>query len=461
MPKDRQQLLVDSLRRLLRRGAEPHLRRVLDKSRAEDLSLALGELRLREARHILALLLATPERAAAVVSGYEASLDDLFEGLTVSELSPVFVHLASDDAADILPSLPEELREGILEALEDEEQEGIEELMQFAEDSAGGIMSTDLFSVDQELTARETIVQLQDSPKAELVFYVYCVNEEGTLVGVLSLRQLLLVAPSTQVKEIMQSDVLSVPLTKDQEEVARIVARYDLLAVPVVDEFNKLVGIITVDDVIDVLQDEAGEDMMLMAGVGDEEAATASTGQAVRTRLPWLLASVGGGVAAAVLIGSFKEELVKATVLAAFIPIVMGLGGNVGVQASTIVVRGIAMGQLDPSKFFSALFYEFRVVSVIALICAAIVAGVAFSMSGILVQGEATAALDPFRLAGAVSTSLLVVMVFGATLGTSVPLISHRVGIDPAVATGPILTTSIDVVGVLLYFLISVAWLGL
>ena len=197
-----------------------------------------------------------------------------------------------------------------------------------------------------------------------------------------------------------------------------------------------------------------------MAGVGDEEAATASTGQAVRTPLPWLLASVVGGIGAAFLIGMYEAELTKVAALAAFIPIVMGLGGNVGVQASTIAVRGIAMGQLDPSKLASALAYELRVVLVIGFVCSGIVAAVCVGLGDYLMDGGA-AAPAPILLAGAVSTSLLVVMIIGAMLGTAVPLISHRVGIDPAVATGPVLTTSIDLIGVLLYFMISVAWLGL
>lgn len=459
MPRDRQQLLIDSLRRFLRRGAHPHLRRLIEKARAEDVGLALAELHDREARAIFATLLDSPELAASVASGFPGSHEELFSNLEVHQLVPVFEHIASDDSADILASLPEDFRNAILEAFEDEEQEGLEELMQFAADSAGGIMSTEIFSVDQELTARETIVQLQESPKAELVFYAYCINEEGTLVGVLSLRQLLVVPPSTQVKEVMQSDVLSVPVTLDQEDVAQMVARYDLLAVPVVDEFNKLVGIITVDDVIDVVRDEAGEDMMLMAGVGDEEAAKASTGQAVRTRLPWLLASVAGGLGAAFLIGLYEKQLTEVAALAAFIPIVMGLGGNVGVQASTIAVRGIAMGQLDPSKLLSALAYELRVVLVIGTVCSGIVAAVCMGMGDHLIEGSSSAA--PLLLAGAVSNSLLVVMVLGAMLGTAVPLVAHRVGIDPAVATGPVLTTTIDLVGVLLYFVISVTWLGL
>ncbi len=449
--KDRQQLLVASLRRLVRRGAESHLRRIVQKARSEDVADAMDELLDREARLVFGMILEEPERAAEVCAAYElSSIANLLQGLDAETLKPVFALLASDDAADILTELPEELSAAILDTLEDAESDDIEELMRYAEDSAGGIMSTDFFALDKELTAREAIVQLQENPDTEVVFYVYCVNEEGTLVGVLSLRQLLLVRPSTQLKEVMNSDVISVPVTMDQEEVAEIVARYDLLALPVSDEFNKLVGIITVDDVIDVLRDEATEDMMLMAGVGDEDAVQGSTFAAFRTRIPWLLAAVGGGLGAALLIGRFEDQLAKAAVLAAFIPIVMGLGGNVGVQASTIVVRGIAMGSVDPTRFFSAIFWEARVAFLMAIVCGG-VAGLAAAFLG---GGD-------FRLAGAVSSSLLVVMVFGALLGTSVPMLSQRLGIDPAVATGPILTTSIDLVGVFLYFLICIAWLDL
>ena len=450
MPQDRQQLLVTSLRRFVRRGATDHVKRLVQKARAEDVAAALAELMDREARSVFALTLDDPEVAASIVAAFEQDLMGLIGGLSGEQLVPVFAELAPDDAADILQELDEDLRAAILDGIADDEQEVVEELMQYAEDSAGGIMSPDFFALDKELTVREAIVSLQENEDAESAFYVYCVNEEGTLVGVLSLRQLLMRPPHTQLKDMMVSDVISVPVTRDQEEVARIVAKYDLIALPVTDEFNKLVGIITVDDVIDVLRDEATEDMMLMAGVGDEDVALSSTIGAVRTRLPWLLAAAGGGLGAAVMIGFFEGELKLRAQLAAFIPIVMGLGGNIGVQASTIVVRGIAMGQLEPGKFLAALWHELKVVAIIAVICASLVAGLSLTMSG--------SAMD---MAGAVATSLLVVMTLGALLGTAVPMMSHRFGIDPAVATGPILTTAIDLFGVLIYFLIAKAWLGI
>jgi magnesium transporter len=452
MPRDRHQLLVDTLRRFFRRGADAHLRRTLEKTRSEDIAVALAELMRREARLIFVILLDDAERAAEVLCAYDDILvADLIEGLSVEQLLPLFAHIPPDDAADLLAAIPDELSTGILAALADDASTDLEQLMQFGEDTAGGIMSPEVFALDKELTAREAIVALQEAESAEIVFYVYCINVEGTLVGVLSLRQLLTVAPAIQLSELMNSDVISVPVTMDQEDVAQIVARYDLLGVPVVDEFNKLVGVITVDDVIDVLRDEATEDMMRMAGVGDEDLAVGrGTLRSVRIRLPWLMASLGGGLGAAFLITAFEEKLATVAILAAFIPIVMGLGGNVGVQSSTIVVRSIAMGQLDPKRVWFALWSEIKVAVIIATVCSLLVGCAAYVMGG-----------SDLRLGAAVCNSILAVMLLGATLGTGVPMLSQRLGIDPAVATGPILTTGIDLLGVLIYFMLATAWLGL
>ena len=451
MSRGRQQLLVDTLRRFVRRGASTHLHRVLEKTRAEDIAQAIEELPPREGRIIFTSLLERPDRAAEVVAAYEVTLlSDLMKGFDADALKPVFAEIQSDDAADILAELPPEFAAAILEALEDEDSEGIEELMQFAEDTAGGIMSTEVFALDRELTAREAIVALQESEDAEMVFYIYCVNEEGHLVGVLSLRQLLTVPPATQLRDTMVSDVISVDVTLDQEEVARIVARYDLLALPVVDEFNKLVGIVTVDDVIDVLRDEATEDMMLMAGLGDDEFALKTTAEAIRARLPWLLAGIVGLMCAAALIRAFEDKIEQVAALAAFIPVVVGLSGNVGVQSATIVVRGIAMGQLDVQHLVPAIWGEVKVVGAIAVVCAVLVSGISFVVGG-----------QNWQLAAAVTTALFISMLFAAVVGTSVPMVSERLGIDPALATGPVLTTSIDLVGVLIYFLVASLWMQL
>ncbi|MCO4768947.1 MAG: magnesium transporter [Deltaproteobacteria bacterium] len=451
MARGRQQLLVDTLRRFVRRGAGVHLERVLEKTRSEDIAAALEQLPPRECHVIFSRLLESPARAAEVLSQYDITqIAELLDGLDGLALKPVFAELSSDDAADILSELPDALSDAILEELEDEESEGLEELMQFADDTAGGIMSTEIFALDKELTAREAIVALQDSMDAEMVFYMYCINEEGHLVGVLSLRQLLTVPPATQLKDVMISDVISVPVTLDQEEVAALVARYDLLAIPVTDEFNKLVGIITVDDVIDVLRDEATEDMMLMAGLGDDDMASRTTGRAIRTRIPWLAAGIVGLMGAAAMIRAFEHRIEAVAALAAFIPVVVGLSGNVGVQSSTLVVRGIAMGQLDVNKVGSAVWGEVKVVGGIAVLCGILVTGIAYFVGG-----------NNIMLAGAVTTALFLSMLVAAVVGTAVPLVAERLGIDPALATGPILTTTIDLVGVFIYFVVAGFWLGL
>jgi len=451
MARDRHQLLVDTLRRFVRRGADTHLGRVLEKTRSEDLAQALAELPPREGRIIFSKMLEDPQRAAEVVSGYHLpSLAGLFEGLEVGQLSPVFAELSSDDAADILTELPDALSEAILGELEDEESDGLEELMQFGDDTAGGIMSTEVFALSRELTAREAIVALQESVDAEMVFYMYCINDEGHLVGVLSLRQLLTVPPATQLRDVMVSDVISVPITMDQEDVAALVARYDLLAIPVVDEFNKLLGIITVDDVIDVLRDEATEDMMLMAGLGDENIVQRTTFSAIRTRVPWLFAGVVGLMGAAALIRAFEAKIEAVAALAAFIPVVVGLSGNVGVQSSTLVVRGIAMGHIDVRAVGSTVWGEVKIVGGIAVLCGGLVCGISYFVGG-----------NNLMLAVAVTHALFMSMLVAAVVGTSVPLIAERLGIDPALATGPILTTTIDLVGVLIYFVVATFWLGL
>ena len=444
----RKKLLVDSLRRLAGRGATPHLRRILDKTRGEDLAEAMSELAPKTAHRIFVILLDTPEQAAEMVATWDpANLQDLFVGLKAEQLQPLFQELSPDDAADILAELPEEQKTAILEALEEQKKEDLEQLMLHAEDSAGGIMSPDFFAIDKELTAREAVVAVRESPDAEMVFYLYVVNEEGTLVGVLSLRQLVLAGPATQVRDVMESDVISVPVTMDQEDVASLVARYDLLALPVVDEFNKLVGIITVDDIIDVLRDEATEDMMKMAGLGDEDVATRGPSAALKIRLPWLVTSMAGGMGAALLISMFGQKLSQAVALVGFIPVVSGLGGNVGVQSATLVVRGVAMGQLDPARSLAIVISELKVGLALAVV---------LGLGSFAVAGAITGGL--WAVAATVCASIATVILFAAVVGTGVPLLFHRLGVDPAVATGPILTTSIDITGISILFLWATAF---
>jgi magnesium transporter len=289
----------------------------------------------------------------------------------------------------------------------------------------------------------------KDYKDVEMPFYLYVVDEYGKLVGVCSLRQLVVVAPDTPLRSFMSTDVFSVRTDTDQEEVAKLVARYDILAVPVVDDTNTLMGIVTVDDVIDIIKEEATEDILKMAGVGTEFVESKSVFKNTKLRMPWLLASCFGGLAATFIIGSFEESLKKVAALAAFIPVIMGMGGNIGTQSSTIVVRGISTGFFNVREIWSVVFKELSIGFLLGIFYGALIGAVAqFRFSTI-------------NLALAVASAVVCSMSVAALVGSMVPMIFARMNVDPAVATGPFVTTSIDIIAVFFYFEIASILLGL
>jgi magnesium transporter len=309
-------------------------------------------------------------------------------------------------------------------------------------------MIPDFIALREDMTAGEAIQSLQtEHQKVEMPFYLYVVNEYGNLVGVSSLRQLVVVPPETQLKDLMATDVFAVKTDTDQEEVARIVARYDILAVPVVDDTNKLVGIVTVDDVIDIIKQEATEDMLKMAGVGEESVETKSILKSTRIRLPWLFASCIGGVIAFFVIGHFETSLKKLAYLAAFIPVIMGMGGNIGTQSSTIVVRGLATGRLNIRELWPVVSKELAIGVILGLVYGLIIGLVAHMRYGIL------------PLAFSVCSSVICSMSVAALVGSMVPMVFARMDVDPAVATGPFVTTAIDILSVFFYFVIATSLL--
>jgi len=299
-------------------------------------------------------------------------------------------------------------------------------------------------------TAREAIASLQkEYQDVEMPFYLYAVDENGHLVGVSSLRQLVLVPPETPLKAFMTTDVFSVQTDMDQEEVAKMVARYDILAVPVVDESHRLVGIVTVDDVIDIFRAEATEDILKMAGVGDEFIETKSISKSTRTRLPWLFASCLGGIVAFYVINHFESSLSRFAYLAAFIPVIMGMGGNIGTQSSTIVVRGLATGRLSVRDIRTVVFKEL------------VIGGMLGVFYGLLIGAVAQVSYSRLSFALAVALAVLSSMSVAALVGSLVPMFFARLNIDPAVATGPFVTTAIDIISVFFYFQISTILLGI
>ena len=450
MQTDRNKILVESVKRLLRRGATTHLGNIVNKTHAADLSVVFRSLSLSQQRKLFNMISDIEQKGILFSELDEDTFLDLIEEMKLEDIVQILEQMPTDDVADLLGRLPEEKSDAILEKMKKAESEEVEDLLRYEDDTAGGIMVPDFIALAEDATAKDAIESLQkEYSEVEMPFYLYVVDDYGKLVGVSSLRQLVLVPPDTPLKKFMATDVFSVQTDMDQEEVAKIVARYDILAVPVVDQTNRLVGIVTVDDVIDIFRREATEDILKMAGVGEEFVETKSVWKSTRTRLPWLFASCVGGIIAFLIIGKYEATLNKIAALAAFIPVIMGMGGNIGTQSSTIVVRGLATGRLHIRDLWSVVFKELSIGFILGLVY------------GLLIGTVAQFSYSKEVLAVSVCFAVISSMSVAALIGSLVPMGFARINIDPAVATGPFVTTAIDIISVSFYFLIATALLGL
>jgi magnesium transporter len=447
---DRNKILLDSISRLLRRDAVSHLSKIVNKTHAADLSVVFRSLSEAQQRKLFNLIRDVEQKGILFSELDEDTFLHLAADIPIDEMVNILEQMPTDDVADLLGRLPQEQADEILERMKKEGSEEIEGLLRYGDDTAGGIMVPDFIALREDATAKEAIALIQEEYQdVEMPFYLYVVDEYGKLVGVSSLRQLVVVPPETPLKEFMTTDVLSVQTHMDQEEVARLVARYDILAVPVVDENNRLVGIVTVDDVIDILRREATEDILKMAGAGEGFVETKSILKSTRIRLPWLFASCTGGVIAVLIISHFQSSLQKIAYLAAFIPVIMGMGGNIGTQSSTIVVRGLATGRFHVRDLWKVVSKELAIGIILGLVY------------GTLIGSVAQVRYSMVALAIAVALAVLSSMSIAALVGSLVPMALARINIDPAVATGPFVTTTIDIVSVFFYFMIATSLLGI
>ncbi len=454
MHNEQVKILTASLKRLLRRGATKQLINIINKTHMAELSLAFSEQSPGNQKKLFKLI-DDPEQIGLLFSLLDEALFlEFVKNVTVDKLVVIFDHMPSDDAASLLTLLDEDLSDQILSKMQKEESDNVEQLMSYGEDTAGSLMVTDFIALEEEVGAKQVIEALQNKYlDVEMPFYIYVIDSYGKLVGVSSLRQLVVVHPEKPLKEFMATDLVTVKPYTDREEVARLVSRYDYLAIPVVDDDNRIVGIVTVDDVIDILHEAATEDMLKMAGVGEEYIETQTVFRGTRIRLPWLFASFLGGVAAFFIIGGFEQDLAKITSLAAFIPVIMGMGGNIGTQSSTIVVRGIATGRINVKDFRDVVLKELAVGLILGVIYGLFI--------GIIARFTFLSESFSVPLAFAVGLAILSSMTIAALVGSMVPLIFERLNIDPAVATGPFVTTSIDIVSVYCYFTIAARLLHL
>lgn len=435
------QVLQGTVSKLLRRNATSNLKKALGKIHPADIAHLFRYFDIYEQKTLLEL---TPEleRVADVLAELEPeSWPQIAELLDRSYLISIIHEMADDDSAVFIRSLPEELAEQILTELHDDQSEDVEHLLGYDEETAGSIMSTDIFSLDQDISVRHAIEALQDSEDYEMVFYVYVTDEHNHLVGVLSLRQLLTVPPDTKLAAIMSTNVMRVRADMDQEEVAELVAKYNILAIPVVDDQGKLLGLITVDDVIDVMRDEATEDILRMAGTSEDELLLGyKSFQIARLRLPWLLTTLVGGVITGTLMWYYRATLEQVIMLISFIPVITGMGGNVGGQTSTILVRGFATGRIDFSMIRQVFLKELRVGLIMGIACGSVIAIVASVWHQNLYLGLV------------VGVAMVTAITVAACMGVVVTAFFKKIGVDPAIASSPFVQTVNDITGIMIYF---------
>jgi magnesium transporter len=430
-------VVIDSVRRLIRIGATANLVNLLHKQHPADLAQVFSELGEKDRLASFALLVERNSKLAMEALselGPEGGAA-LLANRSADEIARLLHDLPSDDAASIIDNLPEPLSASVLELIEKRPGDEVGELLEYDEQTAGRIMNPKVFALSEDMTAGESITMLQGSRDVEMVFYLYVVDARRHLVGVVSLRRLLLVPPATPLKRIMTTDLISVRTDTDQEEVARLVASYNLLAIPVVDEENKLVGVITVDDVIDVIKDEATEDIYRLAGVSADERVFTPATESLRKRLPWLLVNLVTAFIAAGVVGLFQNTISTWVALAIFMPVVPGMGGNAATQTLTVVVRGLALGELTWANSRQALIKEILVGIGNGIATGAVAALVAW-----LVMGQPS-------LGVLLLLAMIINLFVAGAAGTLIPLGLKALKIDPALASTVFITTFTDVCG--------------
>jgi magnesium transporter len=435
------ELLAD-IRVLVEAESAAALLNILTDLRSADIADILNQMPEEQAKYLFELL--PPDQASDVLMDlHDHVREELIERLSPERLSEIVVELDSDDAVDIVAELDDDVAERVLDTLEPDESAELRELLAFDDDSAGGLMATEFPEVLLSGTVEDAIEAVrhtaEDTPD---IYEVYVIDEDGKLRGTVDLKNLLLVKGDTPISEIIDTDVISVRTDVDQEDVANVMRKYDLITLPVVDRENRPVGIITFDDIADVIHEEAQEDISRMSGIMDDADTTSTVKEMFRGRMPWLLVGFFGEIIAAFVLSTFEEELGKVLAAAFFIPIIMAMGGNAGIQASSVVVRGLATGEIHMSSTLKRLTREF---------ITSLLMGVAL---GALLYAIVVMWAGDGRFALTVALSLLIVITNATIVGATVPLLLDRMNIDPALAIGPFITTSNDSLGLLIYLVL-------
>ncbi|MDO1513254.1 magnesium transporter [Maribacter confluentis] len=441
--------LVHNIEQLIENRNDAELNTLFIDVHYADIAEIINELDDDEATYLIKLL--DSDKTSDILTELDEDVREaILRNLSSKEIASELGELDTDDAADIIGELPKEQVQEVISKIEDREHaKDIVDLLRYAENSAGGLMAKELVKVNENWNVLTCVKEMRaQAENVTRVHSIYVVDDEDKLKGRLSLKDLLTTSTKTHIKDVFIKNVDSVNVNEDPEEVARIMSKYDLEAIPVVDEIGRLVGRITIDDIVDVIKEEAERDYQLAAGISQGVEADASIWELTRARLPWLILGLFGGAAAAVIMGGFEEMFREYTVLFLFTPLIAAMAGNVGVQSSAIIVQGLANDDIKGS-ISDRLIKEM----LLALLNGFILSCLLLIFTWIW-KGD-------FPTSLAISISLIAVIVVAGFIGTFVPLFLDKRGIDPAIATGPFITTSNDIFGILIYFSIAKLILGI
>ncbi len=441
--------LIEQVEQLIEAQNDKELKKLLDEFHYADIAEILDELNLEESMYVIKLL-DSETTSDILMEMDEDNREKVLKNLSAKEIAEEIEELDTDDAADIISELSEERQQAVIDQIEDEEHKAeITELLAYDEDTAGGLMAKELVKVYETWTVAGCMRRIRGQAKeVTRVHSIYVVNKEEKLIGRLSLKDLIVAKSEQKIADLVKVNVDYVNVNDDVEEVARVMAKYDLEAIPVLDENKILLGRITIDDIVDVLKEEAERDYQMAAGLTGDVEADDSILELTKARLPWLFLGLLGGIGAFIIMEGFQEAFNKYAVLFFFTPLIAAMAGNVGVQSSAIIVQGLANDDVKGSVN-SRLIKEMLLAALNGVILA-----IFLFLFVWLYKGEIDKAL-------AISVSLVAVIIIAGLIGTFVPLFLDKRGIDPAIATGPFITTSNDILGILLYFWIAKMILGI
>ncbi len=433
--------LLENISVLIENQASESLLNIMADLHPADIGEIINHLKIEDAQFVFEIL--DTETASEVVVELDENLrEKILKGIDTEKITDIVDELEVDDATDIVSDLPDEVAEQVLENIDVEDSEDVKELLKYPEDSAGGIMSSDYVFVYSHLTIRSAIRAVREnSEEFEHIYYIYVITEDNELKGIVSLKSLLVNPLKTKISSVMEEDLIYVTPDLDQEEVANMMKKYDLVSIPVVNENKKMLGRITIDDVVDVIQEEADEDIQKIAGLSEEQESSDSVFRISRIRLPWLVIALVMELVAAAVLSTYENYLQQLVVVTFFIPVVMAMGGSSGTQSAIVMVRGLSTGEVWIQESLRKLGKEFLVAFMNGLACSLILLGGAY-----IFFDDTT-----FYFSVVLSFTLLIIIVFATMVGASIPILLKKLGADPAIATGPFVTTTNDILGLVIY----------